>query len=297
MRVLLTGATGFVGRALTARLHSEGHQVIGVSRTPERARALPGLSGAVGWDGLDEAFEEPVDVVVHLAGETVQGRWNKTKIRSVRDSRQTSTATLVSAISRATECPKVLLSASGIGYYGEGGEGRLNESASAGDDYFAAVCVDWEAEAARARESGCRVVLLRFGIILGPGGGALDVMLTPAKFGVSGPLGGGQQWWSWISLSDAIGAIVHGISTPAIDGPMNVVTPQPIRQRDFNRVLCGLLGRPSWVPAPAFALRVVLGQFAEEVLASKRVIPDVLTETGFVWSIPDLDRALAQALD
>jgi uncharacterized protein (TIGR01777 family) len=296
MRVLLTGATGFVGRALTQRLYGEGHEVIGVSRVAEKARDFPGLSGAVGWDGLDEVFQRPVDVVIHLAGETVQGRWNKAKIQAVRESRLTTTAALVDAIVRAPKPPKVLLSASGIGYYGEGGETKLNESAAAGDDYFAEVCVKWEAEATRARACGCRVVLLRFGIIIGPGGGALDVMLTPAKWGVSGALGGGEQWWSWISLSDVVAAILHGVVTPQIDGPVNMVAPEPIRQRDFNRILCRLLRRPSWVPAPAFALRVVLGRFADEVLASKRVVPQALAETGFEWTIPDVEAALREAL-
>ena len=234
MRVLLTGATGFVGRALTQRLYDEGHEVIGVSRTPEKGRAVPGLVDAVAWDGLGGVLQGQVDAVIHLAGETVQGRWNRAKIEAVRDSRLTTTAALVDAISRAPAPPRVLLSASGIGYYGEGGEHKLNESASAGDDYFAELSVEWEAGATKARIAGCRVVLLRFGIILGPGGGALDVMLTPAKWGVSGPLGGGQQWWSWISLADVVGAILHGIETPAVDGPINVVAPDPIRQRDFN---------------------------------------------------------------
>jgi uncharacterized protein (TIGR01777 family) len=246
---------------------------------------------------LDGVLQGPVDVVIHLAGETVQGRWNRAKMQAVRESRLTTTAALVDAISRAPAPPRVLLSASGIGYYGEGGEDKLNESALAGDDYFAELCVEWEAGATGARDAGCRVVLLRFGIILGPGGGALDVMLTPAKWGVSGPLGGGQQWWSWISLADVVGAILHGIETPSVDGPINVVAPEPIRQRDFNRALCGLLGRPSWVPAPAFALRLVLGRFADEVLASKRVTPEVLAATGFEWSIPDLQSALRLALD
>ena len=296
MRVLLTGATGFVGRALTLRLHGDGHEVIAVSRSPDQAGALPGVSGAVDWDGLASAFDEPVDGVIHLAGETVQGRWNQAKIQAVRDSRLTTTAAVVEAIARAPTAPRVFLSASGIGYYGEGGENKLNESAPPGEDYFANLCVEWEAQAMGARTHGCRVVLLRFGIVLGPGGGALDVMLPPAKWGVSGPLGGGRQWWSWISMEDVVAAILHGIKTPAVEGPVNMVAPSPIRQKDFNEVLCRLLRRPSWIPAPAFGLRLVLGQFADEVLASKRVTPEVLAATGFEWAIPDLDQALRKAL-
>jgi len=253
-----------------------------------------GLESAVSWDALDEAFSSPVDAVVHLAGETVQGRWNARKIEEVRASRLTTTAKVVQAVERAETRPNVLISASGIGFYGDGAETELRENAPPGDDYFAELCIEWESLAASAP---CRVALMRFGIILGRDGGALDVMLLPAKAGISGPLGGGQQWWSWVALDDAVGSIVHALHAEHVNGPVNVVAPEPVRQKDFNAALCRKLNRPSFVPAPAFALKLVLGMFATEILSSKRVIPHALTASDYQWTHSDLDSALSAALD
>ncbi len=294
MRIIVTGATGFVGRPLCAVLTAQGHDVVAVSRNPSRARELVKVSDAIAWEDLDAAMRVPTHAVVHLAGETVQGRWNARKIAEVRDSRIERTAALVEAISNAERTPAVLVSASGIGYYGSGGELLLQEDASPGEDYFAQLCVDWEELATSAP---CRVAVMRFGMILGPGGGALKMMLLPARAGISGPLGGGKQWWSWISLDDAVRSLWHAIERPEVAGPVNVVSPEPIRQVDFNRVLCRVVNRPSFVPAPAFALRLILGTFATEVLGSKRVIPVVLSSTGFTWSHSDLEEAIREGLD
>jgi uncharacterized protein (TIGR01777 family) len=293
MRIVLTGATGFLGSALTAKLLSDGHSVVAVSRSPQKAIDRLGVESAVSWDALDEAFSSPVDAVVHLAGETVQGRWNARKIEEVRASRLTTTAKVVEAIDRAATQPKVLISASGIGFYGDAADAELRESSPPGDDYFAELCVEWESLAASAP---CRVALMRFGIILGRDGGALNVMLLPAKAGISGPLGGGQQWWSWVSLDDAVGSIVHALHAENVNGPVNVVSPEPVRQKQFNAVLCRKLNRPAFVPAPAFALKLVLGMFATEVLSSKRVIPHALTSSGYQWVHSDLESALSAAL-
>jgi uncharacterized protein (TIGR01777 family) len=296
MRILITGATGFIGRALVAELQSADHTVVVVSRSPESAASKLPNTQAVSWDFLEEIFEGGVDTVVHLAGETVQGRWNKKKLLEVRDSRIRCTQTLLAAIEKASVPPKVFVSASGIGFYGEGGETLLSETAVCGDDYFAALCVDWEAEASRATMVGCRVVMARFGIVIGKGGGALNAMLLPAQVGIGGPLGSGRQWWSWVSLDDAVGSIVHAISNDAITGPINVVSPNPIRQHDFQRVLGRVLSRPSFMPAPAFALKMILGTFAQEVLSSKRVIPSVLTDTGYQFVGIDLEAVLRSTL-
>lgn len=292
MRILVTGATGFVGSALCASLTADGYDVVAVSRNPQAAaERLKGIK-AVGWDDLGVALSMPTDAVVHLAGESVQGRWNQRKIEAVWDSRVQTTKQVVDAIAAAESKPGVLVCASGIGFYGSAGEDALTETTGAGDDYFAKLCVEWEA---LARSAPCRTAMLRFGIVIGRGGGALPTMLIPARLGVSGPLGGGQQWWSWIDVTDAVGAIRFTIDSD-IEGPINVVAPEPIRQADFNRVLCGVVHRPSFMPAPAFALRAILGTFASEILSSKRVIPERLQASGFQWAMADLEESIRTAV-
>ena len=295
MRVLVSGASGFVGSRLVPVLSERGAEVIAVSRTPERTAASLGIESAVDWAGVPKVIAEGVDAVIHLAGETVQGRWNKAKAVAVRDSRIQTTETIVDAIAASSSPPGILLCASGIGFYGEGGEDVLVETAPAGDDFFAEVCVGWEGAARRATESGCRVGILRFGIIIGDGGGALDAMMLPTKLGVAGPLGSGRQWWSWVHRSDAVDAILFALDNGELSGAINVVAPEPVRQADFQRALSRALSRPSFMPAPAFALRMVLGTFAQEVLSSKRVMPSVLTEAGFTWKWADLDAAIGEA--
>jgi uncharacterized protein (TIGR01777 family) len=295
MHVLLTGASGFVGRELCRRLLADLHTVTAVSRSPDRCREVLGVEDVVAWADLDAAFLKGIDAVVHLAGESVQGRWNAAKRSQVRTSRIEGTQAIVDAIRRAANKPGVLLSASGIGFYGCGGESTLTEASSAGDDYFAALCLDWEALALGAEACGCRVGLLRFGMILGQGGGAISAMLTPAKWGISGPLGTGKQWWSWVGIDDAVSAIIFSLTT-SISGPINIVAPTPIRQSEFQRTLGRVLSRPAFLPAPAFVLRLILGTFAEEVLASKRVVPTALSEAGFTWAVPNLEDALARSV-
>jgi uncharacterized protein (TIGR01777 family) len=295
VRVLVSGASGFVGSQLVPALCARGDEVIAISRNPERTAAALGLERAVDWSGMSAVIDEGVDAVIHLAGETVQGRWNKAKAVAVRESRIRTTDAIATAIVSATKPPSVLLSASGIGFYGEGGETTLEESAPAGDDFFAEVCVDWEGAAMAASESGCRVAMLRFGIIVGEGGGAIDAMLLPTKLGVAGPLGSGRQWWSWIHRSDVVRSILFVLDNSALSGPVNVVAQEPIRQAEFQKSLSRVLKRPSFMPAPAFALRAVLGTFAQEVLSSKRVIPRALSDAGFTWEWSDLGSALADA--
>ena len=292
MRILVTGASGFVGRALVPRLVAQEHVVVGVSRNPSKTAETLDLALTVDWAALDEAFATGIDAVIHLAGETVQGRWNAEKAERVRASRIEGTQTLLDAMGRAEQPPAVMLSASGIGFYGEGGEAELNEQAGPGDDYFASLCVDWEGLAASAQAIGCRVCMLRFGIIMGPGGGALSAMLLPTLMGVGGRLGSGKQWWSWVALQDAVSAIIHLLESDDTQGPVNIVAPEPVRQIDFQRSLSRALKRPSFMPAPGFAIRLLLGTFAEEILSSKRVLPSALTASGFEWSSPGLDETL-----
>jgi uncharacterized protein (TIGR01777 family) len=295
MHVLVTGATGFVGRALCRQLVAGGHRFSAVSRAPEGAmQSLDGCHAALSWEQLNAPGAlDGVDAVVHLAGESVSGRWSAAKRERVRQTRLGPTRSLVEAINRAQPRPHTLVSASGIGFYGEGGERELTEQAPAGDDYFADLCVEWEAAASTA---DTRVVLARFGIVLGLGGGAVASMLLPARLGLGGPLGSGRQWWSWVHLEDVAAAIIHALLDESLRGPVNVVAPSPVRQADFATVLGACLGRPGVLPAPSVAIRLVLGTFAAEILASKRVLPKALSASGFEYAHPELKAALSDVV-
>lgn len=295
-KILITGASGFIGSALVAKLKG-GHEVLAISRSPLRTAQQLGLQGdsVFDWDSVSDALDLNVSAVVHLAGESVQGLWVGDKQGRVCASRLTCTKLLVDAIAKAANPPSVVLSASGIGFYGDQqGEAILDESASAGDDFFAKLCVQWESIVGELNtlKSSCRVCTLRFGIVVGPEGGALKAMLLPTRLGIAGPLGTGQQWWSWVALADAVAAIMFALRHDALVGPVNVVAPVPIRQADFQHTLSRAVSRPSFMPAPAFALRAVLGTFAEEVLSSKRVVPAKLSEAGFTWQYGELAEAI-----
>ncbi len=295
MRVLISGATGFVGRPLCERLQASGHVVGVFSRSPERARkSLPGVE-AFGWD--PEKGEPPpesldnVDAVVHLAGEPVFGIWTQAKKQAIVASRVDSTRNLVSAIARREDRPKTLICASAIGYYGERGDQDLTEADAPGDDFLAETSVAWERTAREAEQVGVRVVNLRTGIVLAPDGGALEQMLTPAKLGLGGPLGSGEQWWSWISRNDWL-RLTEFLLTSQFAGPVNVTAPKPVRQKDFAKALGRALGRPAFLPAPAFVLKAVLGGFSAELLSSKKVLPAAAERLGFAFEDPELEAFL-----
>jgi hypothetical protein len=233
-----------------------------------------------------------VDVVVHLAGESVAGRWTKARRAAIRDSRVEGTRLLVEAMRQADRPPGCLVSASAIGYYGERGDDRLGEDEPPGDDFLADVCAGWEAAASRASEFGVRVVLCRLGIVLAAGAGAMAELWGPATLGLGGPLGTGRQWWSWIHLDDAVAAFKEACQREEMVGAYNVTAPSPERQKAFAQTLGRVVGRPSFLPAPAFALRAVLGGFSAELLSSRSVIPTRLLEQGFTFRHPDLEPAL-----
>ncbi len=300
MKLLVTGATGLIGAHLCRHLVSRGHAAVAFSRRPERARReLPELSAAYAWQPENEAAPssafEDVDAVVHLAGESVAGRWSRDKKRRILESRERGTRCLVKALAAAPRRPRLLISASAIGYYGDRGDEELTEDSPPGDDFLARVCKAWEAEARRAEELGPRVVLLRTGIVLAAAGGAIERMLRPFKLGLGGPLGSGRQWWSWIHVEDVVGAIEH-LMTGEHGGAFNLTSPSPVRQADFARALGRTLGRPALLPTPAFALKAGLGGFATELLSSKKVLPQRLTETGFRASFAELPSALESLL-
>jgi len=298
MRALVTGATGFIGRRLVAKLDKP----VVLSRDADRARALLGPGPEVfAWDPsagppAPEAFRG-VEAVFNLAGESVgAGRWTRRRKAAIRESRISGTRNLVAAIEGLSERPRVLVSVSAIGYYGDRGGQPLDETASPGSDFLAEVCVAWETEARRASASHLRVVTPRLGIVLGPGGGALQKMLTPFKLGVGGRLGSGEQWMSWVHVDDAVGLLLHAAKTDSLSGPVNAVAPGPVTNRDFTRALGAALGRWTIFPMPAFALRVIVGEFAKVLLSSQRVVPRAAERSAYSFTHPALDGALRAIL-
>jgi uncharacterized protein (TIGR01777 family) len=301
MRILVTGATGFIGRRFVEECHVRGHNLVALSRDPEAAqRQVPLLENAHAWNPLQELPPQQaftgVDAVVHLAGESVTGRWTEEKKRAIRDSRVSSTANLAKAIVRLETKPQVMVSASAIGYYGDRGEEELTEDSVPGNDFLADVCQQWEKESGKVEWAGVRSARVRIGIVLGPGGGALGAMLLPFKLGAGGPLGSGKQWWSWVHRDDLIGLILYLVEHADFSGSVNATAPAPARQKDFAKVLGSVLRRPALLPAPAFALKIVLGGFSAELLSSKRVLPKAAQALGFRFQHPQLEGALRQAL-
>lgn len=298
MRSLVTGATGFVGKRLLQALELP----VVLSRDAEAAkRSLGAQIQAFAWEpekssAPAQAFHG-VDTVFHLAGDPVaQGRWTTEKKRRIRDSRVLGTKNLVDTMLALAEKPKVLVSASAVGIYGSRGEEILTERSSGAQGYLADVCREWEEAAARASEAGIRVVSLRIGIVLGPGGGAISRMLPPFRLGVGGPLGNGKQWMPWIHLDDVVGMMLHAAAHPEIHGPMNAAAPGAVTNKEFSKILGSVLSRPAFLPAPAFALRLALGEFADVLLASQRVLPRVAKDTGYNFRYPELEPALRATL-
>jgi len=302
MRALVTGATGFVGPHLLGLLD----RPVVLSRSAVRAqKELGGRDIEVREFDLNSgppplAAVKDVDTVFHLAGESVAaGRWTKKRKARIRDSRVFGTRHLIEALSQlpASERPRVLVSASAVGYYGSRGEETLTEESPPGDDFLADVCREWEHEAARAADLGIRTAMLRIGIVLGPGGGALQKMLPPFRFGVGGRLGAGRQWMPWIHVDDLAALFLHVAKTDTIRGPVNAVAPEPVRNRDFTKTLAKVLHRPAVLPAPYFGLRLLFGEFAQVLFASQKVEPRVAMATGFLYRYPRLEEALRAAIE
>jgi uncharacterized protein len=293
-KVLVSGSSGLVGSALVPRLAANGWQV---TRLIRRAPAGP---GQISWDPRRPIPPESVsgfDAVIHLAGETIAERWTEPKKQAIRDSRVLSTGNMAEALAQAAKRPALLVAASAIGYYGDRGDEVLNEESSGGQGFLAEVCREWEAASQAAANAGIRTVLTRFGIVLSTSGGALAKMLPPFRLGMGGRVGSGGQWWSWVALDDVVGAIEHVMKTDALAGPVNVVSPSPVTNREFTGSLASALSRPAIFPMPAFAARLALGQMANELLlASQRVEPAKLRASGYRFQSPDLGAALAAIL-
>jgi uncharacterized protein (TIGR01777 family) len=298
MRVLITGATGFIGRALVPRLQRDGHTVVAWVRSESRARSLLGadvdlIQASAGHTALVDALGN-VDAVVNLAGEPLVGkRWTPERRRVLEASRVGVTTDLVRAIAAATPRPRVLVSGSAVGWYGDRGDEPLTETSKPGADFLAHMCRDWENAARAAELSGVRVVLLRTGVVLGRNGGALAQMLPPFKLGAGGPIGNGRQYLPWIHLHDLVSAVAAMIADERYRGPVNGVAPQEATSRVFAAALGRALHRPAILPTPAFALRAIFGEAATVLLASQRVAPAVLIGHGFTFAFPTLDAALA----
>ncbi len=285
--ITIVGGTGFIGRTLAQRLVVEGHAVRIASRRSDAE--VP-----AGCELVPSTPLPASRVVINLAGEPIIGRWTRSKWARIESSRLDLTRRLVEGFG-ADEPPEVLINASAVGFYGDGGEEELREEDAAGADRAAVLCQAWEKEAQAAIALGVRVVTPRIGLVLGAHGGALGAMLPAFKLGMGGPLGSGRQWQPWIHVEDAVAGIQHCIEQP-VSGAVNLVGPEPVRQQDFARALGRALGRPAVVPAPAWALRLALGEAADLLLASQRVVPGRLLQSGFIFRFPEISGALADLL-
>src|SRR5579864_50065 len=297
MRVLVTGATGFIGRALVPHLHQHGHTVVAWARSETRARSLLGPEiEIVSSDRPVEAFASTLNAcgaVVNLAGEPLMGgRWTAKRREAIETSRIGVTERLVAALAAASERPHTLVSGSAVGIYGDRGDERLNEASAEGDDFLARLCRRWEQAAHAAEPLGVRVVLLRTGVVLAKGGGALAQMLPPFKLGVGGPIGAGRQYFPWIHRHDLVRAIAAAVTDTRFRGPINGVAPEQVTSRAFARALGLALHRPAVLPVPAPALKALFGQAAMVLLSGQRVEPAALMERHFAFEFPMLAAAL-----
>ena len=296
MKVLITGAGGLIGTELQKSFAEKGYDMLLASRKE------PVDEQHIQWS-VEEGFAGPerlegIDAVVHLAGENVSGlRWTEEKKRAIRDSRVLGTRSVVDAISKLKQRPKVLIAASAIGFYGERGDEEVTESSVAGDNFLAEVSKAWEAESRRAEDAGIRTVLLRTGIVLSKDGGALGTMLLPFKMGVGGVVGSGKQWMSWISMDDHVAVINYAIEHEELRGAVNSVSPNPVTNEEFTKVLGEVLYRPTFLPLPEFAVSMVFGEMGDALLlASTKVMPKRLEDAGFEFKYPDLKPAIEHAV-
>jgi len=291
-RVAITGASGFLGGTLAAALRGDGVEVVTIGR---------GARSDVWWDPaagrLDAGRLAGADAVIHLAGATIGRRWTRARKREIRESRTLGTRLLAQTIARLAPVPRVLVSASAIGYYGDRGDEWLTEESTPGDDFLAEVTREWERAADPARAAGVRVVHVRTGLVLSPSGGALPRLLPAFRLGLGGPLAHGRQWMSWIALGDLVRAFRVALDSGLLAGAVNVVSPSPVTNAEFTATLARVLRRPAFVPVPAFALRALFGEMADAtLLASQRVRPARLLQAGFAFEHPTLDGALRHVL-
>jgi hypothetical protein len=298
MKFVITGGLGFIGVNLSNYLLDKGHAVIALGRAATQNRITADMYQYISADttqpgGWQKALGD-VDAVVNLAGKSIFKRWSKSYKRQIYDSRILTTRNIVDAL--PADQSVVLCSASGAGYYGNRGDDLLKEDEKSGNDFLASVSVDWEAEALKATAKGIRAALMRFGVILGKGGGALAKMIPAFKFFVGGPIGSGNQWFPWMHLTDLMAAILFVCEHPQVNGPLNFCAPNPLRNRELAKTLGQVLGRPAIMPTPAFMVRTVLGEFGNVLLDSQRTIPAKLLSHGFEFQYPDIRSALKEVV-
>ncbi|MBS3027226.1 MAG: TIGR01777 family protein [Dolichospermum sp. DET50] len=305
MKIAISGATGFVGSRLVERLHTEGHRILVLTRNTTFAQkvfpfqAFPNLEIISYTPGVSGSWQDSIagcDGVVNLAGEPIaEGRWTPERKQEILNTRKLGTQKIVAAIAKANPQPSVLVNTSAIGYYGTSETASFDEDSASGNDFLAQVCQEWEAEASKVKDANVRLVILRFGIVLG-NGGALGKMITPFKLFAGGPIGSGQQWFSWIHLDDIVSLIIQALTKPTMEGVYNATAPQPVRMNDLSTTMGNVMNRPSWLPVPGFAIEAILGDGAKVVLEGQQVLPKRTLESGFEFQYPNLPSALKQIL-
>ena len=307
MRVVITGGTGLIGRALSANLAADGHEVIVLTRSPERSTHLPDRVQAERWDARTAEgwghLADGADAIVNLAGSSIAGegffptRWTDEQRRLIRESRLNSSSAVVQAVSQAEQKPRVVIQASGVGYYGYRGDESLTEEAEPGDDWAARFTVEeWEPSTAPVEEMGVRRAVARTGVVLSTEDGALPRLLLPFRLFVGGPMGSGDQWYSWIHLEDQARALRFLIENEEARGAFNISAPSPVRNGELAKLIGKVMGRPSWIPVPGFALRLAFGEVAEVVLKGQRAVPKGLLDLGFEFHFPAAEAAIKDLL-
>jgi uncharacterized protein (TIGR01777 family) len=299
MKILISGASGLVGTHLIPTLKAKGHEIFRL------VRKAPQAAGEIQWDAekgfgeSERAKLENFDALIHLAGDNVASEnWSAEKKRKIRNSRVVGTRVLVDALKLAQNPPKILVSASATGFYGDGKDEILTEDSAKGKGFLPEVCSEWENEASKAEQFGARVVMPRIGVVLAKDGGALEKMLTPFKFGVGGRIGSGKQWMSWIALEDLIRVIHFALENENLRGAVNTTAPNPVTNEEFTRTFGKVLHRPAILPVPGFAIKLMFGEMGENLLLQgARVLPERLTENGFEFKFTNLEEAMKAALD
>jgi uncharacterized protein (TIGR01777 family) len=300
MRVIIAGGTGLIGRALTHSLIDDGHEVIILTRNPDKAN-LPNGAMAERWDGRSiDGWSHWVDsagAIVNLAGAGLaDSRWTSARKRIIRDSRLDAGRAVVQAVKKAKQKPEVVIQSSAVGYYGPRDDSVITEDAAHGVEFSAKVCVDWEASTASVENMGVRRVIIRSGAVLSTNGGALPRMMLPFKFFIGGPIGSGKQWMSWIHMADEVAAIRFLIENKAAAGRFNLTAPNPLTNADFSRAIGKVLKRPAVMPTPAFALKLAFGELSTAVLTGQRVVPQRLQGLGFTFQFSEAEAALKDLL-
>jgi len=298
MRILITGASGLIGTALQKSFEEKGYEMLLASRSEPKSERDIQWNADAGFADEDLLRLEGLDAVIHFAGESISAlRWTDEKKKAIRDSRVHGTRTMIEAFARLEKKPKVFISASAIGFYGDRGDEEMTETSSVGDTFLSEVSKEWESESRRAEDMGIRTVLLRNGIVLSKDGGALATMMTPFKLGVGGVVGSGKQWMSWVSLDDAVGIVNYALENENLRGAVNVVSPNPVTNEEFTKTLGEVLYRPTFLPLPEFAVNLVFGEMGDALLIdSTRVVPKRLLDSGFKFRYPEIKSALENAV-